>query len=362
MATWGSGDGTYLDGQYGGYNVDPDDNSNVTIPLFNSSQNGPLFAGPTMNSASGQGMEIPSNSQFMSGSDTGTGGAFGNFNGGSVLTSTGGDLMGSMDGGLGTGLGAATAGVGTVVGAYEGATTDTGSSVLSGAASGAVTGAEIGSVVPVIGTAFGAVAGAVIGGLAGFFGSKSKKNDEKKAFQQQEQLAIAPQQQAQANWLQQEGLKQQAISNYGSGYTPGGFKYTNGLLGKPSNPSFGVPTANPTLPNFAVSPPDVVAGNGDSSLGIQGNNIPKNSVNLTPGSAASHGSSMAPGQFTGAQNVGFAAPTAQTAPTAPGFNSNSTTNNANLAQYQTDYQNYLLNQRGLSQGAALNGYNQFYGG
>ncbi len=50
----------------------------------------------------------------------------------------------------------------------------------TGALSGAATGATIGSVVPGVGTAIGAVAGGIIGGAAGLFGSKKKKNKNKR--------------------------------------------------------------------------------------------------------------------------------------------------------------------------------------
>lgn len=270
------------------------------------------------------------------------------------------DSSGAM-GGLGT-AGAIAGGVGTVVGAYDNASTDTGSSVLSGAASGAVTGAEIGSIVPGIGTAFGAVAGAVIGGIAGFFGSKSKKNQEKKAFQQQEQFAVLPQQQQEANYLQNQGLLQKAMSNYGSGYQPGGYQYKNKLFGNGGKaPSYAQPSSTPSLPNFNVSPTNVVPGSGDKSLGIAPQSTANNGVNLNP----TYG--QAPQNAVGIGATGLVAPTStiqqpqQINAQAPGYTGNKAQDQSNLSSYQQQYV-AMLNQQNQEQAAqAMNPYSAFYG-
>jgi len=155
--------------------------------------------------------------------------------------------LSAASGAMGGTWGAVGNGVGAVAGAYENASTDSGSSVLSGAASGAAAGAAFGP--------WGMAIGAVVGGIAGFFGSKSKKKQAKKAFENQMELATAGPRQAQANYLQKEGLLQTAMSNY-KGIQP--YQQTNALLGghkyTPNLPS------NPNLPNFNVAPPDIAKG------------------------------------------------------------------------------------------------------
>lgn len=257
-------------------------------------------------------------------------------------------------GSLGT-AGAISAGVGSVVGSYENASTDTGSSVLSGAASGALTGFEIAG-------PWGAAAGAIIGGIAGFFGSKSKKNQEKKAFQQQEQFAVLPQQQQEANYLQNQGLLQKAMSNYGSGYQPGGYQYKNKLFGNGGKaPSYAQPSSTPSLPNFNVSPTNVVPGSGDKSLGIAPQSTANNGVNLNP----TYG--QAPQNAAGIGATGLVAPTStiqqpqQINAQAPGYTGNKAQDQSNLSSYQQQYV-AMLNQQNQEQAAqAMNPYSAFYG-
>lgn len=342
---WGAGDGYSLDPSYGGYQV----------PLFNSGaynndQNGLLAPGNSVayTSASDQLGLVPNYSDpnyAASAYESGGAGALGALGSG----------LGSIAGGAGSALGAIGGGIGTLVGAYEGASTNTGSSVLSGAASGAITGAEIGSVVPVIGTAFGAVAGGILGGLAGLFGSKSKKNQEKKAFQQAEQQAVLPYQQQQANYLQNQGLLQKAISNYRSAYTPGGYQYTNALTGGPRNTTYGVPSQAPSLPNFNQAPPNVVPGSGNSNSGIAGYNLPNNGVNLTPGAITQPSASSNP-------YYGFTAPAPLSVPTAPSYSGNKTTDQNNISNYQKQYQQYLQDQQQQMAAQSMNAYQPYFQG
>lgn len=249
-------------------------------------------------------------------------------------------------------VGAVAGGIGTIAGAYEGASTDTGSSVLSGVASGASTGAAIGSIVPGVGTVFGAVAGGIIGGLAGLFGSKSKKKEAKQKFQEQEQLAVLPQQQEQANYLQKQGLLQKAISNYSSGYTPGGYQYKNKMFGNQGAPTYAMPSNNPSLPNFNVAPPNVVPGGGNNSLGIMPQNTPNNGVNLNP----IHGASglVAP-------NSTIQQPPQITAQ-APGYTGNTAQDQQNLSTYQQQYLAMLNQENQKSAAAAMNPYVAYYHG
>lgn len=264
-----------------------------------------------------------------------------------------GGAMGAGSSALGT-AGGIAGGVGAVVGSYEGASTDTGSSVLSGAASGAMAGAAFGP--------WGMAIGAVVGGIAGFFGSKSKKNQEKKAFQQQEQLAVLPQQQQEANYLQNQGLLQKAMSNYGSGYQPGGYQYKNKLFGNGGKaPSYAQPSSTPSLPNFNVSPTNVVPGSGDKSLGIAPQSTANNGVNLNP----TYG--QAPQNAAGIGATGLVAPTStiqqpqQINAQAPGYTGNKAQDQSNLSSYQQQYV-AMLNQQNQEQAAqAMNPYSAFYG-
>lgn len=375
LAGYGSGDGYAVSDQYGNYG---DQTNSSGVPFYlqqGNQQQVPLFGtSDYYNGGTGSGL-IPANQSLGYTNASDSLGLVPNYQSGdnSASFSNGGvNALGQLSGGMSSGgmssLGTAGAigmGVGTVVGAYEGASTDTGTSVLSGVASGAVTGAEIGSIVPGVGTVIGAVAGGIIGGIAGFFGSKSKKNQEKKAFQQQEQLAVLPQQQAEANYLQNEGLKQKAISNYASGYTPGGFNYTNALTGnKGGAPStFKTPSMSPSLPNFNVSPTNVVPGGGDNSLGIAPQSTGNNGVNVNPqygnnvtnSAGIGNGGLVNPGANTGIPY------TPSTMPTAPGFNKDSATNSANLAAYQKSYAQYLTDQNQQASAQALGAYSNFYG-
>lgn len=335
---WGAGDGYTLDPNYGGYQV----------PLFNSGaynndQSSLLAPANSVGytSAADQLGLVPNYSDpnyAASAYESGGAGALGALGSG----------LGSIAGGAGSTLGAIGGGIGTLVGAYEGASTNTGSSVLSGAASGAAAGTMI---MPGIGTAIGAV----LGGIAGLFGSKSKKKQEKQAFQQAEQQAVLPYQQQQANYLQNQGLLQKAISNYRSAFTPGGYHYTNALTGGPRNNSFGIPTQAPSLPNFNQAPPNVVPGSGNSSLGIAGYSLPNNGVSLTPGAITQPSASSNP-------YYGFTAPTPLSVPTAPSYSGNKTTDQNNISNYQKQYQQYLQDQQQQMAAQSMNAYQPYFQG
>lgn len=75
---------------------------------------------------------------------------------------------------------------------------DTGGMKLGGVAAGAATGAAIGSVVPVLGTAAGALIGAGVGGIAGFFGSRRRKQEYEEQVKAQEEAAAAAEAEAAA--------------------------------------------------------------------------------------------------------------------------------------------------------------------
>lgn len=362
VSSFGDGDGYSLGPEYGDYgttntpNWQPPDYTNQTqnlVPLFGSSA---YYNGTSNLVSADQGLIAPSNSQFLQSS--GGLNAAGNFSGDSVVNSDGSSLMGGAGSAMGGVASGVVGGVGAVVGAYDNASTDTTGSVIGGAVSGAEAGAAFGP--------WGMAIGAVVGGIAGFFGSKSKKNQEKKAFQQQEQLAVLPAQQQEANYLQNEGLKQKAISNYASGYTPGGFNYTNALTGnKGGAPStFKTPSGSPSLPNFNVSPTNVVPGSGDNSLGIAPQSTANNGVNLNPQYGNNVTNSAGLGN-TGLVNPGGAATTApwtpSTMPTAPGMSKDSATNNTNLAAYQKSYAQYLTDQNAQASAQALGAYSNFYG-
>jgi len=260
-------------------------------------------------------------------------------------------LIGDYTGGSNV-AGAIGSGVSAISNAYNGASTDTTGSVLSGAASGAAAGAYFGPI--------GMAAGAIIGGIVGFFGSKSKKKAEKKAYQQQLEVAVAPQRQAQANWLQQQGLLQQGISNYKSAFTPGGYQYSNALLGGPTNKSYGIPTKGPSLPNFNQAPPDIVGGSPDKSLGITGNNVPNNGVNLNPGPIQMP---QQQGAYTGnASNpyYGFSQPAPVQAPIAPGFVSDKGQQQSNISNYQQQYQKYVQQQQQQMAAASMQAYQPYF--
>lgn len=345
-SSWNAGDGYSYPSYLSGYDYS---NQDYTVPLFGSSgysldpNNSLLYT----NSSDALGA-VPNYS-----SPTATAESF-SPGGSNALGTLGGSL-----GGMGNTAGAIGSGVSAISNAYNGASTDTTGSVLSGAASGAATGAAIGSVVPVIGTAIGAVAGAIIGGIAGFFGSKSKKKAEQKAFQQKEQLAVLPYQQEQANYLQKQGLLQQAIGNYKSAYTPGGYQFTNSLLGGPTNKMYGVPTAAPSLPNFNQAPPNVVPGSGDKSLGINGYSLPNNGVNLNPGAIQPPGQ----GQYTGGATnpyYGFTQPAPAQVPTAPSFVKDPAQQQAVLSDYQKQYQQYVQQQQQQMAAASMQAYQPYF--
>lgn len=341
-SSWNAGDGysypDYLSGDY-----TSNSGSDYTVPLFGSygysldPNNSLLYT----NSSDALGA-VPNYS-----SPTATAESF-SPGGSNALGTLGGSL-----GGMGNTAGAIGSGISAISNAYNGASTDTTGSVLSGAASGAAVGTEI---MPGIGTAIGAV----IGGIAGYFGSKSKKKAEKKAYQQQLEAAVAPQRQAQANWLQQQGLLQQGISNYKSAFTPGGYQYSNALLGGPTNKSYGIPTKGPSLPNFNQAPPDVVGGSPDKSLGITGNNVPNNGVNLNPGPIQMP---QQQGAYTGnASNpyYGFSQPAPVQAPVAPGFVGDKSQQQSNISNYQQQYQKYVQDQQQQAAAASMSAYQPYF--
>lgn len=339
-SSWNAGDGYSYPSYLSGYDYS---NQDYTVPLFGSSgysldpNNSLLYT----NSSDALGA-VPNYS-----SPTATAESF-SPGGSNALGTLGGSL-----GGMGNTAGAIGSGVSAISNAYNGASTDTTGSVLSGAASGAATGFEIAG-------PWGAVAGAVIGGIAGFFGSKSKKKAEKKAYQQQLEVAVAPQRQAQANWLQQQGLLQQGISNYKSAFTPGGYQYSNALLGGPTNKSYGIPTKGPSLPNFNQAPPDIVGGSPDKSLGITGNNVPNNGVNLNPGPIQMP---QQQGAYTGnASNpyYGFSQPAPVQAPIAPGFVSDKGQQQSNISNYQQQYQKYVQQQQQQMAAASMQAYQPYF--
>lgn len=345
-SSWNAGDGYSYPSYLSGYDYS---NQDYTVPLFGSdpSTNNTLIETPTIQSPSidpssfsQQGLIVPTTQQMVNSGDISL---IGNYTGGS-------NVAGAIGGG-----------VSAISNAYNGASTDTTGSVLSGVASGASTGAMIGTYVfPVVGTAVGAVVGGIIGGIAGFFGSKSKKKAEKKAYQQQLEVAVAPQRQAQANWLQQQGLLQQGISNYKSAFTPGGYQYSNALLGGPTNKSYGIPTKGPSLPNFNQAPPDIVGGSPDKSLGITGNNVPNNGVNLNPGPIQMP---QQQGAYTGnASNpyYGFSQPAPVQAPIAPGFVSDKGQQQSNISNYQQQYQKYVQQQQQQMAAASMQAYQPYF--
>lgn len=330
-SSWNAGDGYSYPSYLSGYDYS---NQDYTVPLFgsDSSSDSPLIATPTIDpsSFSQQGLIVPTTQQMVNSGDISL---IGNY--------TGGNTAGAIGGG-----------VSAISNAYNGASTDTTGSVLSGAASGAAAGAYFGPI--------GMAAGAIIGGIAGFFGSKSKKKAEKKAYQQQLEAAVAPQRQAQANWLQQQGLLQQGISNYKSAFTPGGYGFTNSLLGGPTNKSYGIPTKGPSLPNFNQAPPDIVGGGPDKSLGITGNNVPNNGVNLNPGPIQMP---QQQGAYTGnASNpyYGFTQPAPVQAPTAPGFVSDKGQQQSNISNYQQQYQKYVQEQQQQAAAASMSAYQPYF--
>lgn len=335
-SSWNAGDGYSYPSYLSGYDYS---NQDYTVPLFGSdpSINSTLIETPTIQSPSidpssfsQQGLIVPTTQQMVNSGDISL---IGNYTGGS-------NVAGAIGGG-----------VSAISNAYNGASTDTTGSVLSGAASGAAAGAYFGPI--------GMAAGAIIGGIVGFFGSKSKKKAEQKAFQQKEQLAVLPYQQEQANYLQKQGLLQQAIGNYKSAYTPGGYQFTNSLLGGPTNKMYGVPTAAPSLPNFNQAPPNVVPGSGDKSLGINGYSLPNNGVNLNPGAIQPPGQ----GQYTGGATnpyYGFTQPAPVQAPTAPSFVKDPAQQQAVLSDYQKQYQQYVQQQQQQMAAASMQAYQPYF--
>lgn len=362
LAQYGDGDGWAVDESYGNYGNQTNSNG---VPFYlqpSNQQLVPVFG--TQDYYQGGGSNsglIPANQSLGYTNASDSLGLVPNYQSGdsaASFSSGGMNALGSLGGGMGTGsggmgvAGGIVGGVGAVVGSYDNATTDTTGSVIGGAVSGAEAGAAFGP--------WGMAIGAVVGGIAGFFGSKSKKNQEKKAFQQQEQLAVLPAQQQEANYLQNEGLKQKAISNYASGYTPGGFQYTNGLLGGKPNTAK-LPSGNPSLPNFNVSPTNVVPGSGDKSLGIAPQSTGNNGVNLNPHY------NMNPTNGAGIGATGLIPPgadipwTPSSMPMAPGYSSDKTANSANLAAYQKNYAQYLTDQNQQASAQALSAYTNYYG-
>jgi hypothetical protein len=355
--SWGTGDGYALDQQYGVYDpakavYDP------AIALYGTSQNqGGGGSGLLVdtNSLNDQTAAIGANStnKYLNSTASGVDAKNNSWLSGSVANGAGSALDSGMGGGGGLAAGANA--VGTGISIYNNSSTSTGSSVLGGVASGAQAGAAFGP--------WGMVIGGVIGGIVGFFGSKSKQKAEKKAFQQAEQAAVLPYQQQQANWLQQQGLKQKAIGNYASGYTPGGYQYKNALLGNPGGaPSNFKTPGNPSLPNFNVAPPNVVPGSGDKSLGIAPNSVANNGVNLNPNyNGPTNGAGLGSTQMQTPQN-GFVAPPTATAPTAPTYVGKVSKDRQDISDYQKQYLAFLQAQRAAAPAQAMNSYSEFFDG
>lgn len=250
-------------------------------------------------------------------------------------------ILGATAGNSGAVWGAA---LGTASDIYNNSTTDTAGSVLGGVGSGAATGAMVGTYIfPGVGTAVGAVAGGIIGGIIGLFGSKSKKKQAKQEYQAKIQEAIAPQQQAQANWLQQQGLTSAAISPYGKGYTPGGFQFKNSLIGgntsnipQPQSGSLQLPSGPPT-------------GNVNKVGGSINWNIPNASFVPSGGTGM-----MTP------PSTSFAPPSDPSLPMMPKWSGNKSKDQANANAYAAAMAEYYNNQRLQASGAALGNYSPFF--
>lgn len=297
--------------------------------------------------STGHGYQMDNSGYNLATAGTGTGiGADSNLN------AAGGILSSLVSGG--SPWGTVGAGVGGLIGSYNNATTDTGSSVLGGAASGAASGAAIGSVVPGIGTAVGAVVGGILGGLGGLFGSSSKKKAAQKAYQQQLEASIAPYKQQQANYLQNQGLLQKAISNYGSAYKAGGQSFTNPMLKNKAGAPFtyGQPTGTPSLPDFGQGPSDVATGKmADPTKGINPLWQGQSQGNLLQGQ-----------KQPDTPNYSFTPPAAVAQPNAPGWSGNQGTDQSNLNAYQQAYIAYLNSQNQQRAASAVGNYSQFFGG
>lgn len=148
---------------------------------------------------------------------------------------------------------------GSIAGSYNNATTSSGGSTLSGAASGAIAGYEVGG-------GWGALVGGIIGGLSGLFGSKSKKKDDKKAYEREYALRIAQLKEEEAQYQRKQAATSAALSNYSqfSNQSP----YTGGILGATGSPNVlgqrpqaapqQAPPANfaqaPTMPTYTSDP------------------------------------------------------------------------------------------------------------
>jgi hypothetical protein len=355
---WNDGDGQYLGPTYGGY--DPyasssDDSSKV--PLYGSASyyqggsDGTLLPGQSVgytNAMDNLGL-VPNY-----GNPNTTAASYEN-GGVNALGSLGSGLSAAGGGSGGSTMGAIGGAVGTAASIYGSASnnTNTGSAVMSGVASGASAGAAFGP--------WGAVIGGVVGGLIGLFGSKSAKSKQKKAFQQYEQAQVLPYQQQQANYLQKEGLLQKAMSNYGSGYTPGGFQYQNALTGTPGGTKFKTP-GNPSLPNFNVAPPNVVPGSGDKSAGIAPNSVSNNGVNLNPQyNGPNNGAGLGTTGLVTPQN-GFAPPPVVGQPAAGAYTGHKAQDQQNANDYKQNYIDYIKSQNQQAEVAAMNPYQQFFFG
>lgn len=329
--SWGLGDGYRLGEEYGYAGIDQ---GTTPDQLVYQGPFGKDIAGGIGNNVKN---EIAADYSSPAGLMAGVNGAGSN---GLIVPNVNATSIGGADMGA---WGAGANALGTAASIYNNSSTDTGSSVLSGAASGAAAGTMI---MPGIGTAIGAV----IGGIIGFFGSKSKKNKEKKAFQQQEQLAVLPERQRQADYLQNQGLLQKAISNYKSGYTPGGFQYKNSLMGGPTS-SFGVPTQPAQLPDFNVAPPNVVPGGGDKNYGIAPQSNPNSGV---------------PQNNSGLGMSGLVAPATtikQPAPInaqAPGYTGHKAQDQADISAYQKNYAMMINQQNAQAAAAAMDPYKAFF--
>lgn len=342
---WNDGDGHQLSPDYGNYYLQGD--STEDVPLYGSADyksggKGALLATSDnsdlglSNPSPGNLWQPPSSSSMV---------------GSNQFGDTAGNAMSAL-GGSGSTMGAVGGAVGTAANIYESSShnTNTGSAVMSGVASGASAGMAFGP--------WGAVIGGVVGGLIGLFGSKSAKKKEKKAFQQYEQAQVLPYQQQQANYLQKEGLLQKAISNYSSGYTPGGFQYRNGLFGSNrTSPNFKTPTFDPSnQPNFNVAPPNVVPGKGDPSMGIAPYSLPNSGVQVPP----SNNSGMAPSGLT-APTSKFGAVNAPTEPTAPDYTGHKADDQSNVKQYAQNYVDFMNQQRQYDVGQSMNSYMPYFG-
>lgn len=154
----------------------------------------------------------------------------------------GGSSMGSMENYANMG--------GALYGGYQNASTDSTGSVLGGAASGAMAGASFGPV--------GMVVGGVLGAISGYFGSKGKKKQQKKAFEQQKELAVAQIQEQEKNYQTHQKQLGDALGKYSDAQP---YEYQNALLApmkKQQNVGFNQPAPAQQGPQGILNPQDVM--------------------------------------------------------------------------------------------------------